>query len=310
VKLYRYRRIDEWLIQYLQDQRLYFSSPLAFNDPFDFDLECIIAGSPQALLASYRGYLAVVQSDALSKIRMLEARTIDYQSDPPPYRRHYDEAFVLYRRQFDFVTRELEAISQRSDEEQAERLLVGSWNEKKRLLAQGYGVLCFSESNSNMLLWSHYADGHRGVSLEYDSAERPVKRWKNWQFLRVGYTVDRRIDISRVGFHEAFIHLLSTKGVDWAYEREHRLVTLLGPGYQEGRMQALTGIIFGARISENPLDMRLALYKALKDLAERRRSIRAISFYRAEKKPSQYEVRLRPLSGFREVGKVLAVSFS
>src|SRR6185369_16167015 len=35
-------------------------------------------------------------------------------------------------------------------------------------LQEKYGVLCFSRSWSHPLLWSHYADKHRGICLGFD----------------------------------------------------------------------------------------------------------------------------------------------
>jgi len=31
-----------------------------------------------------------------------------------------------------------------------------------------YGVLCFSRRWNNILMWSHYADGHKGICLGFD----------------------------------------------------------------------------------------------------------------------------------------------
>ena len=38
-------------------------------------------------------------------------------------------------------------------------------------LLQETGVLCLSEVPDNMLMWSHYADHHRGFCVEYDFGE-------------------------------------------------------------------------------------------------------------------------------------------
>jgi len=32
-----------------------------------------------------------------------------------------------------------------------------------------FGICCFSRSNNNIHMWSHYADCHKGICLEYDS---------------------------------------------------------------------------------------------------------------------------------------------
>jgi hypothetical protein len=33
----------------------------------------------------------------------------------------------------------------------------------------GWGVCCFTTDNRNPLMWSHYADGHKGFCLEFDT---------------------------------------------------------------------------------------------------------------------------------------------
>src|SRR5262249_53331053 len=39
-----------------------------------------------------------------------------------------------------------------------------------KILDQSFGVLCLSECPDDILLWSHYADSHRGLCLEFDVA--------------------------------------------------------------------------------------------------------------------------------------------
>jgi hypothetical protein len=43
---------------------------------------------------------------------------------------------------------------------------------------------------------------------------------------------------------------LTTKSFEWSYEREWRLITILGAGEQRGRAQSLVGILIGARACE------------------------------------------------------------
>ena len=35
----------------------------------------------------------------------------------------------------------------------------------------GYGVSCFSKSNDNILMWSHYSEKHTGICLEFNKDE-------------------------------------------------------------------------------------------------------------------------------------------
>lgn len=77
----------------------------------------------------------------------------------------------------------------------------------------GFGMLCFSKHWHNPVLWSHYADRHRGICLGFDLDSRCVKP--------VNYLSQRprlKIPPSR----EDADQLLYSKFVDWRYEEEWR----------------------------------------------------------------------------------------
>jgi hypothetical protein len=89
--------------------------------------------------------------------------------------------------------------------------------DSKTELAGRFGMLCFSLSWQNPLLWSHYADRHRGIVLGFDINEEKIKN--------VSY-VQERPAVHAVG--EEFVHhLLYTKYIDWQYEQEVRVFTSL-----------------------------------------------------------------------------------
>lgn len=99
----------------------------------------------------------------------------------------------------------------------------------KEQIARTYGVLCFSKNWHNPVLWSHYADRHRGIALGFDINSDMVKV--------VTYTERRPL------FHHAdeptLYTLLYTKHRDWQYEKEVRVYARL-----EER-DAATGLYFG-----------------------------------------------------------------
>jgi len=84
-------------------------------------------------------------------------------------------------------------------------------------MSKRHGVLCFSLSWHNPLLWSHYADRHRGIALGFDVHEGILKS--------VSYREQRPVlkEISDEVAH----WLLFTKYVDWKYEQEARIFTTL-----------------------------------------------------------------------------------
>jgi len=87
------------------------------------------------------------------------------------------------------------------------------------------GFLCFSRNWKNPLLWSHYADKHRGVCLGFD-IQADVKP--------VNYT-EKRLEINLNSFEalpqeeqlKRMKQLLLTKYLGWAYEDEVRAHTSL-----------------------------------------------------------------------------------
>jgi hypothetical protein len=87
----------------------------------------------------------------------------------------------------------------------------------KEVMARQHGLLCFSLDWHNPLLWSHYADRHRGIALGFDVNEqilKPVSYRKTRPILK---TIDLKVPD----------WLLFTKYVDWHYENEARIFTSL-----------------------------------------------------------------------------------
>lgn len=124
---------------------------------------------------------------------------------------------------FEFMALALPSYDARS------RIIV--WRHK---LAQRWGVVCFSGTYRNPLLWSHYAQRHAGVCLGFDLDDRLA--------MRVEYVAKRAPEILlKASAHppgtdlSASIRpLLATKFKDWAYEDEVRTFAPLDPKGAEG----------------------------------------------------------------------------
>lgn len=99
-------------------------------------------------------------------------------------------------------------------------------------------IACFSEDVKSILMWSHYADSHRGFALEYDfrpTLTTPLERgalypviysderydaslYITWQFMHVlGFQL-KNPDIT--AFSKVALHKSSV----WEYEREWRII--------------------------------------------------------------------------------------
>lgn len=104
---------------------------------------------------------------------------------------------------------------------------------KKEQVHSNEGLLCFSRSWKNPLLWSHYAEKHKGIGLGFDVPDDllvPVNYIQGMQKLNVlsKQTSQQAID--------NFLHRLRyTKFKAWEYEEELRLfVSLSGLEDQSG----------------------------------------------------------------------------
>jgi len=93
-----------------------------------------------------------------------------------------------------------------------------------------FGIFCLSEKRDDLLMWSHYADGHRGFVLGFDCTHR-FFNWLGlspseiWRVAKVSYENNRpRVTLSTL--KDARL-LYMTKSTTWAYEQEWRFMSLL-----------------------------------------------------------------------------------
>ncbi|HMG13829.1 MAG TPA: DUF2971 domain-containing protein [Saprospiraceae bacterium] len=106
-------------------------------------------------------------------------------------------------------------------------------------------VCCFSNTVDNKLLWSHYADEHKGVCLKFD-----VKEDEDFFafLLQVIYQENRPI-YNHINEALNFIDkIIATKSIDWKYEEEYR-IWKGERGPHKFKKNALVEIVFGCRTS-------------------------------------------------------------
>ncbi len=92
----------------------------------------------------------------------------------------------------------------------------------KDQLNENKGLICFSKSWSNPLLWGHYAEKHTGICLGFDIPDKflkPVIYSKSPMKIKINPKTGELI------FNEnnMMSRLLRTKFADWRYEDEMRL---------------------------------------------------------------------------------------
>jgi hypothetical protein len=157
---------------------------------------------------------------------------------------------------------------------------IEKWAEELRKLdeeLQNYGVFSLSASNNNILLWAHYADGHKGFCIEY--LRSSDNQLGNYEMTRkVKYPPDYPV-VKSVG-KEAFDIKFFTKASDWEYEQEWRLI------YDQGNVeQSLPGVDISAVIFglEMPESHKQEIRKATSDLTN-------IRYHQVVKLPMRFEL--------------------
>ncbi|WP_296507439.1 DUF2971 domain-containing protein [Rhodoferax sp.] len=101
-------------------------------------------------------------------------------------------------------------------------------NALRQSAAESLGMLCLSGSSNNPLMWAHYAKSHEGVVVEFDENHPTFHRRRSsvdeFGYLRRVSYADTRPSISKIDGNDTFIQLAFVKGLDWAYEQEHRMI--------------------------------------------------------------------------------------
>lgn len=117
------------------------------------------------------------------------------------------------------------------------------------------GVACFSEINDSILMWSHYANSHKGFCMEFDTQFYPFKQDGGDFLYKVDYPESNLYpplslsDILQEKLPRLSRIILTTKSWHWSYEKEWRILFgLAGGRAYPFDVAGLTAIYFGCRI--------------------------------------------------------------
>lgn len=100
-------------------------------------------------------------------------------------------------------------------------------------LARNRGMLCFSATWHDPVLWAHYSDKHKGVCIGF---EIPQDVSKAVCYVSMRLPFPRKITLDDVHVGES---LLFTKYSNWAYEQEIRMFAALNDE-ENGRVSIST----------------------------------------------------------------------
>lgn len=255
--LFKYQAFTPDALSNLASRQVWFSRPTRFNDPFD----CAIRIDRGPILDS------------------------DYQ-------RLYE-----FGRQESSNTAEFEAIYSPSA---AKNLLFrkavqagldAEFEKQKLAMRNERGVCCFSACNDSILMWSHYADSHKGFCLGFKTDSEPFSKTDSKPHSgarRVNYLSEvpavNPASLILDDIEDAFEAMIVTKYQCWDYEKEWRLFHMEADtayGYAAG---TLDSVYFGMSMPES---QQFVIGKLLDGTGTK--------FYRMERDPVKFSVRANPV---------------
>ncbi|MFI3197596.1 MAG: DUF2971 domain-containing protein [Methylococcaceae bacterium] len=198
-KLYRFEQATESRCDTLRSQQLWASSPVMFNDLND----CQVQFNPSANL--------VFESS-----KILGAIDILYPNGEIPENSLLtDDILGALRRYF----------KNYSGKSTQAKLSIHRIPENiRKKIRESTAVCCFfSEQPNSALMWAHYADNHKGFCVEYEVIKTPKDLYEVKYSSKLPYFSPSELLFSP---RETFIRIVTEKAMEWAYEKEYRIIKL------------------------------------------------------------------------------------
>lgn len=254
-KFFKYRSMDAasvgWVEKTVLHHELYFAPAKTFNDPFDLRPVIALDATPEQHRERYLATSRKFEPELSEDERQAQA----------------DQAM---------------AASMNPGEIEKTAALIQSLHAEA--LTNSCGVFCVSAKRDDILMWSHYADFHRGICLEFDGTGPLMAHAHEVQYSDDRPPLNPYNDDADTMMRKALL----TKSRHWSYECEWRLLAYArGPGIETYRPLNLTGIVIGAMASNATID-------TIREWAKRRES--GVSLYRASTSTKRFELEIKAFS--------------
>ena len=214
-KLYKYQPYTVSSIDNVYRRALWFSKPLRFNDPFDCALDLD---------------LSATSDDDWTYIFEEFKKILPQEGVPPEF---FNNRFAgdVYKALSTPILKEL-------------------FERRKQLTLNHRGVCCLTESGDDFLMWSHYADGHRGFCLEFDTSFNPFDKALEVVYSDTIPTVNAKdlIQTEQLApgdLANPILKMITTKSIHLAREKEWRIFHEDPDQHFQVDARAMTGLYFG-----------------------------------------------------------------
>lgn len=121
------------------------------------------------------------------------------------------------------------------------------------------GVLCLSRAFNNILMWSHYANNHKGLVIEFDLKADPEFFLSP---INISYTTEYQPTDFAANPHGSITSTISTKSSLWQYEGEVRIYKNGGVGLTAFHPNCIKRVLFGCKAEPDFIDKIVTLCKS------------------------------------------------
>jgi len=132
--LYKYYSFNEWTEAIFLRNEVYFNSPDCFNDPFDSKISTTYEGTEEQRIS----------------------RLVEIWRKGPLREKPVE----------DLRSQAVEKVKRGEDIS----LLLKTLEHSSERMRKQMGIFCMAQKRDNILMWSHYADNHKGFCLEFRTA--------------------------------------------------------------------------------------------------------------------------------------------
>lgn len=147
-----------------------------------------------------------------------------------------------------------------------------AFNEAIPQLALHCGLICYSEAYTSPMIWSHYADRHRGICLGFEIPKQHLTQVKYIAKRLRGKIGARRAITANEA--KLALRLTASKYSEWSYEREWRAFVALNDMQRVGDLyfqpygehMVLREVVMGAHSTASRKDVDDALGDLVKSV--------------------------------------------
>ncbi|WP_324285361.1 DUF2971 domain-containing protein [Enterobacter ludwigii] len=260
--LYKYLTFSENTLNLICLQQAYYSDPSNFNDPLDCQ-PLVVNNLP---LTDLRGLYSRIILKKAEKQFANSLKKLKFPKEKTARR-----AYLLANSEVEQTLSDFEYSATEFEPNQRSAYLEKCYTDviqDEVVNTFKKGVLCLSKKFNSPLMWSHYANQHKGLCIEYD-----MKDVKDEQVHEVIYGGSRKILTSEIGewldepgndTRMKQVCLL-TKSGEWRYESEWRMFNSIGLG---DSLPPIKSIIFGYKCPD------VTIYAVMKAMISEERKLK------------------------------------